>query len=79
MNNVNLVGRITRDPELRQAGDTAITTVFVATDRPKLNREGRAGTEQRTVKGTVAAGPVTCWSRQGGLQRPRQDRAARSM
>ena len=41
MNNVNLVGRLARDPELRQAGDTNIATVFVATDRPKLNKEGR--------------------------------------
>lgn len=41
MNTVNLVGRLTKDPELRTARDTAITTLIVATDRPKL-KDGRA-------------------------------------
>ena len=35
MNNVNLVGRLSRDPETR-TGNTTVTTIFVATDRPKL-------------------------------------------
>ena len=57
------VGRITRDPELRQAGDTAITTVFVATDRPKLNREGRTYKDGNgfTVKETEFH-KVTCFN-----------------
>lgn len=39
MNNVNLVGRLSRDPETRN-GNTTVTTIFVATDRPKL-RDGK--------------------------------------
>ncbi len=42
MNNVNLIGRITRDPEMRQATSTAITTMYVATERLRLNKEGRS-------------------------------------
>lgn len=41
MNNVNLVGRIAKDPTTRTAGNTSITTIIVATDRPKLDREGK--------------------------------------
>jgi single-strand DNA-binding protein len=36
MNNVNLVGRLAKDPELRSVRDSDITTLIVATDRPKL-------------------------------------------
>lgn len=63
MNNVNLVGRLARDPELRQAGDTNIATVFVATDRPKLNKEGRTYKDGSgfTVKETEFH-KVTCFN-----------------
>ena len=36
MNVVNLVGRLSRDPDSRTAGNTTIVTLSVATDRPKL-------------------------------------------
>lgn len=34
MNNVALIGRLTRDPELRHAGETAIASMTLAVDRP---------------------------------------------
>ena len=40
MNNVNLVGRVTKNPELRSTRDSDIATLIVATDRPKL-RDGK--------------------------------------
>lgn len=43
MNNVSLVGRLTRDPELRRAGETSVATFTVAVDRPI-----RAGAEKQT-------------------------------
>ena len=43
MNNVSLVGRLTRDPELRRAGETSVATFTVAVDRPV-----RAGAEKQT-------------------------------
>lgn len=43
MNNVSLVGRLTRDPELRRAGETSVVTFTVAVDRPV-----RAGAEKQT-------------------------------
>ena len=39
MNNMNLLGRIAKTPETRTAGNTAITTLIVATDRVKLNND----------------------------------------
>jgi len=41
MNTVNLIGRIAKAPESRNAGTTTITTLIVATDRVKLNGEGK--------------------------------------
>lgn len=35
MNNVSLVGRITRDPDVRYAGETAMAKFFLAVARPK--------------------------------------------
>lgn len=34
MNNVTLIGRLVRDPELRQAGETSIASMTLAVDRP---------------------------------------------
>lgn len=48
MNNVNLVGRIAKDPELRTASRTDITTIIVATDRPKLDKEGKTYKDPQT-------------------------------
>ncbi len=36
MNSVNLVGRLSEDPEARDSGDTEITTLKLVTDRPKI-------------------------------------------
>ena len=34
MNNVVLIGRLTKDPETRYSGETAVTTFTLAVDRP---------------------------------------------
>ena len=64
MNNVNLVGRISRDPESRSAGTTTVATLFVATDRPKL-KDGKTFKDESgyTAKETEFH-KVTCF---GGL------------
>ncbi|TYP56814.1 single-stranded DNA-binding protein [Thermosediminibacter litoriperuensis] len=40
INNVTLVGRLTRDPELRKAGDVPVCSFTLAVDRDFLNGEG---------------------------------------
>ena len=41
INNVTLVGRLTRDPELRYTGNgTAVVSFTIATDRPFTNNQG---------------------------------------
>ena len=40
MNRVLLVGRLTRDPELRSTGQTSVTSFTVAINRPFKNKEG---------------------------------------
>jgi single-strand DNA-binding protein len=37
MNNVNLVGRLTKDPEARGNGDNQVTTLTLVTDRVKMS------------------------------------------
>lgn len=37
MNNVVLIGRLTKDPETRYSGETAVTTFTLAVDRPMSN------------------------------------------
>ena len=61
MNNVNLVGRLSRDPETRN-GNTTVTTIFVATDRPKL-RDGKTYKDESgyTAKETEFH-KVTCFN-----------------
>ena len=34
MNNVVLIGRLTKEPEMRYSGETAVTTFTLAVDRP---------------------------------------------
>ena len=42
MNNVQLAGRLTKDPEMRYTGSgTAVTSFTVATDRPFKNASGQ--------------------------------------
>ena len=48
MNIVNLLGRIAKTPETRTAGTTTITTLIVATDRVKLNNEGKSYKDPET-------------------------------
>ena len=48
MNNMNLLGRIAKTPETRTAANTAITTLIVATDRVKLNNEGKSYKDPQT-------------------------------
>ena len=48
MNIVNLLGRIAKTPETRTAGTTTITTLIVATDRVKLNYEGKSYKDPQT-------------------------------
>lgn len=63
MNNVNLIGRLSRDPELRTAGKTNVATLYVATDRPKLNSEGKTYKDESgyTAKETEFH-KVTCFN-----------------
>lgn len=41
MNNVNLIGRLTRDPELRDAGTTKVCKLRLAIPRRRQNGEDR--------------------------------------
>lgn len=64
MNNVNLIGRLTRAPELHAVNPTTnVATIFVATDRPKLNKDGHTykGEDGFTVKETEYH-KVTCFN-----------------
>ena len=74
MNNVNLVGRLSRDPETRN-GNTTVTTIFVATDRPKL-RDGKTYKDESgyTAKETEFH-KVTCFNGLGkaGASRKKGD------
>jgi len=45
INNVTLVGRLTRDPELRKAGDVSVCSFTLAVDRDFLNGEGERETD----------------------------------
>lgn len=53
INRVVLVGRLTRDPELKKAGETSVTNFTVACDR------------KRKVEGQPTADfiPVVCWGK----------------
>ena len=43
MNVVTLLGRLTKDPEIRYAGETAVCNAMIAVDRP-----GKAGADKKT-------------------------------
>ena len=46
LNRVILIGRLTRDPEMRYTPQgVAVTTFDLAVDRPFVNREGERGTD----------------------------------
>ena len=62
MNVVNLVGRLSRDPDSRTAGNTTIVTLSVATDRPKL-KDGKTYKDENgyTAKETEFH-KVTCFN-----------------
>ena len=46
INQVTLVGRLTRDPELRLTTDgTAVTSVTLAVNRPFRNQQGEIGAD----------------------------------
>lgn len=47
MNNVNLVGRLAKDPIARDRGDTRITEITLVTDRPRL-RDGKVQKDPET-------------------------------
>lgn len=48
MNDVNLIGRLTRDPELRWSGETAIARFSIAIDRP-MKKDGSHETDFPTI------------------------------
>lgn len=52
MNNVSLIGRLVRDPELRRAGETSVCTFTLAVDRP--GKEKQADFIKITVFGKQA-------------------------
>ena len=74
MNNVNLVGRLSRDPESRTAGTTTIVTFFVATDRPKL-KDGKTYKDESgyTAKETEFH-KVTCFNGLGNAVANNRDK-----
>ena len=56
MNSVVLIGRLTRDPELRKAGETStsVTKITVAVDRPGSSKEKKADFIGVTIFGAQA-------------------------
>ena len=55
MNSVNLIGRLTKDPEIRWSGEMAVATFTVAIDRPtKQGQEKKADFPRVTVFGRQA-------------------------
>ena len=55
MNSVILIGRLTRDPEIRWSGEMAVATFTVAIDRPtKQGQEKKADFPRVTVFGRQA-------------------------
>lgn len=62
MNTVNLIGRLTKDPELRSARDTDIATLIVATDRPKLQNGKTYKDESGFTAKETEFHKVTCFN-----------------
>lgn len=63
MNNVVLIGRLTKDPELRYipTTNTAVTTFMLAVDKG-LSREKRMELEQKNQP-TADFIPIVCWGK----------------
>ena len=58
MNNVNLVGRLAKDPIARDRGDTRITELTLVTERPRI-RDGKVEKDPETgypLKGMMPYG-----------------------
>ena len=53
MNNVNLVGRLAKDPVARDTGETRVTELILVTERPVI----RDGKVQAGNRGLARAGP----------------------
>ena len=45
LNHIVMMGRLTKDPELRQAGDTPVCTFRIACDRDYKNKAGEKETD----------------------------------
>ena len=45
LNQIVMMGRLTRDPELRQAGDTSVCSFRIACDRDYKNKAGEKETD----------------------------------
>ena len=45
LNHIVMMGRLTKDPELRQAGDTSVCTFRIACDRDFKNKSGEKETD----------------------------------
>mgnify|MGYP003377744714 CR=1 FL=1 len=75
MNNVTLIGRLTKDPEIRQ-GNTAVANFTLAIDRPVRQGENRRfrkdGGKLRKIFSKGQIGRRTGENSNGFLQRPRR-------
>ena len=66
MNSVNLIGRLTRDPERRNSGDMAIVNFTVAIDRGRTGPNGEKETDfPRVVAFGKTAELAERWLRKG--------------
>lgn len=61
MNSVTLIGRLTRDPELRSTSTTQVANLSVATDRVKLDGNGRTYKEDGFTAKETEFHRVTCF------------------
>lgn len=61
MNSVTLIGRLTRDPEVRPTSNSTVATLSVATDRVKLDSEGRTFKENGYTAKESEFHRVTCF------------------
>ena len=65
MNNVNLVGRLAKDPDTRTAGRTNIIMIIVATERVKLDENGKTYKENGYTAKETEFHKVTCFNGTG--------------
>lgn len=45
LNNITLVGRLTRDPETREVGESTVANITLAVDRDYTNKDGERDTD----------------------------------